>query len=66
MTTSAQWMSIKEAITVTKTGRTTIVRWVSLKYVRRMKIGGRVVVRKSDVIETERAIFDSETPEIHA
>ena len=65
MTTSAQWMSIKEAIAVTKTGRTTIVRWVSLKYVRRMKIGGRVVVRRSDVIETERSVFDGEVPEKH-
>jgi excisionase family DNA binding protein len=65
MTTSADWMSIKEAIAVTKTGRTTIVRWVALKYVRRMKIGGRVVLRRSDVVETERAAFDGETPEKH-
>lgn len=65
MTDWADWMSIKEAIAVTKTGRTTIVRWVALKYVRRIKIGGRVVVRRSDVIETERAVFDGEIPEKH-
>ncbi|WP_105033510.1 helix-turn-helix domain-containing protein [Cryobacterium aureum] len=64
VTTSADWMSIKEAIAVTKTGRTTIVRWVSLKYVRRMKSGGRVLVRRSDVLATERALFDGQQPEV--
>ncbi|TFD47581.1 hypothetical protein E3T46_17470 [Cryobacterium sp. Hh11] len=63
MTTSADWMSVKEAIAVTKTGRTTIVRWVTLRYVRRMKASGRVLVRRSDVLETERALFDGQKPE---
>jgi len=62
MTDSAAWMSIREAVKVTGRSRMTIWRWVEAGYVRRIGIGGRVVVRKSDVTETERALFDGDTP----
>ena len=64
MTDSSQWMSVGEAVRVTRSGRTTITRWVDAGYVRRMKIRGRVVLRRSDVTETERSVFDGEAPMI--
>ena len=64
MTDFAAWMSIREAVKVTGRSRMTIWRWADAGYVRRISIGGRVVVRKSDVTETERALFDGATPQI--
>ena len=63
MTDSAAWMSMREAVKVTGRSRMTIWRWAEAGYVRRISIGGRVVVRKSDVTETEQAIFDGVMPE---
>ena len=64
MTTSAQWMSIKEAAAVTKRHRMTIWRWVEAGYVRTLTTPGsrRVLVRRSDITETERVLFDGEIP----
>ena len=62
MTESSQWMSIKEAATVTDRHRMTIWRWVNAGYVRQMKAGRRVLVRRLDVTLTERAVFDGQKP----
>lgn len=62
MTTSAAWMSIKEAATVTQRHRMTIWRWVTAGYVRSMKVDGRVLVRRMDITMTERAVFDGQKP----
>ena len=63
MTDSAAWMSIREAVKVTGRSRMTIWRWAEAGYVRSMKPGSRVILCRSDVTETEQAIFDGGTPE---
>ena len=64
MTDSAAWMSIREATAVTKRHRQTIWRWIQAEYVRTLTTPGshRVLVRRSDITETERATFDGRTP----
>lgn len=67
MTDSEAWMSIKEASAVTKRHRQTIWRWVAAGYVRKLAVPGhRVLVRRSDITETERATFDGDTPQKRA
>lgn len=59
---SAAWATLGAAAELAKRNQKTILRWAAAGYVRRMVGRGRVLVRKSDVTETEQAIFNGEQP----
>lgn len=61
-TTKDDWQTMASAIDAAGRSRRTINRWISAGYVRKAKVRGRLLLRASDVLDTERALFDGLTP----
>ncbi|MDY7542618.1 MULTISPECIES: hypothetical protein [unclassified Cryobacterium] len=62
---SETWATVRAAAATVQRSERTIFRWVEAGFVRSMKARGLVLVRRADVIATERSIFDGEVPTKH-